>query len=299
MERHWRCRRFCRSSPIAPSMRSSNCPALPTNGRPIRSSSLPGASPTNMTREPGTPSANTSWVAVRFSAQPSKSAITERSVSRSVAASASARAEISAASGDFLRARLEARATQSQTQQRGDWRVDSEAFGAPRSVSVSGETVCETIMRRIVERIGDAGPNPPAERLHGLGRAQWRGKSILRRRHRFGPDLSACAPARGQTIIVGLKRRRTENCGAVAEASWREAARPGPDGERDHDRRFDTARARIDALRRRDRRRGSRGPGRGHPAQIAGLRHLRCHRGKGLDGRRAYPLGSGDRSDRA
>ena len=51
-------------------MRSRSWPARPTNGRPIRSSSPPGASPTSMMRAPGAPSAKTSWVAVAFRAQP-------------------------------------------------------------------------------------------------------------------------------------------------------------------------------------------------------------------------------------
>ena len=53
-------------------MRSSNWPERPTNGRPCRSSSAPGASPTSISREPGVPSANTSRLAELFSAQPSK-----------------------------------------------------------------------------------------------------------------------------------------------------------------------------------------------------------------------------------
>ena len=53
-------------------MRSSSLPERPTNGRPSMSSSRPGASPTNITRAFGLPSANTSWVAVLRKAQPSK-----------------------------------------------------------------------------------------------------------------------------------------------------------------------------------------------------------------------------------
>ena len=68
---------------------------------PNLSSPSPGASPTNMIGEPGTPSANTSWVAVRLSAQPSKSAIEDRSASKSVAARAIASAERSVVGGTF------------------------------------------------------------------------------------------------------------------------------------------------------------------------------------------------------
>src|SRR5215468_9962520 len=53
-------------------MRSSSLPERPTNGRPSMSSSRPGASPTNMTRACGLPSAKTSWVAVVRNAHPSK-----------------------------------------------------------------------------------------------------------------------------------------------------------------------------------------------------------------------------------
>ena len=70
-------------SPTAFNIRSSNCPARPTKGRPMRSSSPPGASPTNMTLDPGAPSANTSWVAVLFKAQPSKRSSVDRRVARS------------------------------------------------------------------------------------------------------------------------------------------------------------------------------------------------------------------------
>ena len=73
-------------------MRSSRWPERPTKGRPSRSSSRPGASPTSMTRAPGLPSAKTSWVAVCFSLQPSKRPSAARSSSRLAAARAAARA---------------------------------------------------------------------------------------------------------------------------------------------------------------------------------------------------------------
>jgi hypothetical protein len=57
---------------MASNMRSMSWPLTPTNGLPRRSSSAPGASPTIMTGEPTTPSANTVFFAVRLSAQPSK-----------------------------------------------------------------------------------------------------------------------------------------------------------------------------------------------------------------------------------
>src|ERR1017187_3305531 len=54
--------------PIAAIIRSSSCPALPTNGRPWASSSAPGASPTKQTAASGLPRANT--VCVRVAERP-------------------------------------------------------------------------------------------------------------------------------------------------------------------------------------------------------------------------------------
>src|SRR5262249_399416 len=69
------------------------------NGRPSRSSSRPGASPTNMMRASGFPSANTSCVAVDFSAQPSNFSISARSASSVGAMRAASRADAIAPSG--------------------------------------------------------------------------------------------------------------------------------------------------------------------------------------------------------
>ena len=74
-------------------MRSSNWPARPTNGRPIRSSSPPGASPTSMMRASGAPSEKTSRVAVAFRPQPSNFSSRSRSSSRLCAPAASDAAE--------------------------------------------------------------------------------------------------------------------------------------------------------------------------------------------------------------
>src|SRR5215469_4561491 len=49
--------------PASSNARSSSFPAGPTNGRPSRSSRLPGCSPTNITSAPGAPSPKTAWVA--------------------------------------------------------------------------------------------------------------------------------------------------------------------------------------------------------------------------------------------
>ena len=70
-----------RSSPIAASMRSSSCPARPTKGLPMRSSSAPGASPMIITGAAGLPSAKTVLVAVRFSGQASNPATSAASAS--------------------------------------------------------------------------------------------------------------------------------------------------------------------------------------------------------------------------
>ena len=88
-----------RSNPIAASMRSSNLPDRPTNGRPSMSSSRPGASPTSITRASGFPSAKTSRPAVDFSAQPSNLSRMARSSSRVFASFAAARACMTASSG--------------------------------------------------------------------------------------------------------------------------------------------------------------------------------------------------------
>jgi len=89
-----------RSSPIAASMRSSNCPLRPTNGRPRRSSSAPGASPMIMTGAAGLPSRNTVVVAVRFSGHPSNAATSAPSASIVSAPAASRRADWAASASD-------------------------------------------------------------------------------------------------------------------------------------------------------------------------------------------------------
>src|SRR5437763_1644499 len=89
-----------RSRPIAASMRSSNCPARPTKGRPMRSSSAPGASPMIMTGAAGLPSRNTVLVAVRFNGQSSKAAISSASASMLSAVAASRRADCAASAKD-------------------------------------------------------------------------------------------------------------------------------------------------------------------------------------------------------
>ena len=63
-----------RSRAIEASMRSSSRPLGPTNGRPWRSSSSPGASPIRTIRACGLPSPNTRLVAVLLSGQASNPA---------------------------------------------------------------------------------------------------------------------------------------------------------------------------------------------------------------------------------
>jgi hypothetical protein len=94
----------CRSRPIAASMRSRSWPARPTKGRPMRSSSAPGASPMIMTGAQGLPSAKTVLVAVRFKAQSSKPATNPASAATVSALAASRRADCAASAGDSARA---------------------------------------------------------------------------------------------------------------------------------------------------------------------------------------------------
>ena len=89
-----------RSMPIAASMRSRSWPARPTKGRPIRSSSAPGASPIIMTGADGSPSAKTVLVAVRFRAQPSKPATNAASAAAVSALAASRRADCAPSAGE-------------------------------------------------------------------------------------------------------------------------------------------------------------------------------------------------------
>ena len=90
----------CRSKPIAASMRSRSWPARPTKGRPIRSSSAPGASPMIIKGAAGLPSAKTVFVAVRFNGQASNSATSAASASTVSAVAASRRADCAASAGD-------------------------------------------------------------------------------------------------------------------------------------------------------------------------------------------------------
>ncbi len=55
---------FSRDNPTAASIRSSSCPAAPTNGSPLASSLAPGPSPINNTSASVTPAPNTTCVRV-------------------------------------------------------------------------------------------------------------------------------------------------------------------------------------------------------------------------------------------
>ena len=159
-------------------MRSSNWPARPTNGRPIRSSSPPGASPTSMIRAPGAPSAKTSWVAVAFRPQPSKRSSAARSASSVSAPAAISRAERAASSGAATAAgaRLSgargagssAAANAAAARRRHAARRRRGAFG-------------EAVVRRLVEREIDARLAPPAQNFGGGGGGQ--GARFFRRIH--------------------------------------------------------------------------------------------------------------------
>src|SRR5438105_4289422 len=89
---------------MAASMRSSNWPARPTKGLPIRSSSAPGASPINMIGAAGLPSIKTVFVAVRFSGQSSNPATSAASPSIVSAPAASRRADCAASASDSAKA---------------------------------------------------------------------------------------------------------------------------------------------------------------------------------------------------
>ena len=123
-------------------MRSSNCPARPTNGRPMRSSSPPGASPTSMIRASGAPSANTSCVAVAFRPQPSKRSSAARNSSSVRAAAAASRAERAASSGAAIDAGAGSRGSEPRgaagaASGAGARRAAGAALSAKRSCGVS------------------------------------------------------------------------------------------------------------------------------------------------------------------
>src|SRR6185295_18577293 len=67
--------------PASASARSSSLPAGPTNGWPLRSSSLPGCSPTNISSAFFAPSPNTVWVPRRQRSQAWQSLAAARTLS--------------------------------------------------------------------------------------------------------------------------------------------------------------------------------------------------------------------------
>ena len=77
-----------RSSPASASSRSSSTPALPTNGRPVRSSSAPGASPTSASRAPAGASPTTTVVRLAASSGQAAQACAAAASSAQVAHSA-------------------------------------------------------------------------------------------------------------------------------------------------------------------------------------------------------------------
>ena len=258
-------------------MRSSNCPERPTNGRPCLSSSAPGASPTSISREPGVPSAKTRRLAEPFRPQPSKRSRMARSSSRLAALRAASRAAITAASGaggaatagraGALLSRGSAVAPV-HCRHRSDiaGRI-SRLFGGRRRLRLRQQIVGLLADRRV-----DAGLGVEGEQLTG-GFAAVGGhvRHILcRTPRRVSCYLSPAAPA----DIAATRNRKKR-----------------------HGRRH--ARPRVHGVRRRHRRRRPGRARRRDPAQAARSRSRRGGGREGLRGRRAYPLGRGDRSDRA
>ena len=98
--RCWRCRPWCGRARSPPACGRATCPERPTNGSPSMSSSRPGASPTNISRACGLPSANTSCVAVALAARSPRSGRGWRAARRGWRrVRAASRAAITAASG--------------------------------------------------------------------------------------------------------------------------------------------------------------------------------------------------------
>src|SRR6266576_6155943 len=94
-----------RERPMPSSSCSSSFPAAPTNGMPCLSSWKPGASPTNIRSESGSPAPNTTWVRPSASAhlvQPATSSPKARSSSTLVSSvtAATASAATAAATGE-------------------------------------------------------------------------------------------------------------------------------------------------------------------------------------------------------
>ena len=149
-------------------MRSSSLPERPTNGRPSRSSSRPGASPTNITRACGLPSANTSWVAVvRKRAAFEAIEDVARSSSRLAALLAASRAAMTAASGDGGGA---APAAAGRLRTAGTRRDAAPAAGVeprPGNLRRRGR---RGVGRRIVARTGRPASRRPARRRPPPGR---------------------------------------------------------------------------------------------------------------------------------
>ena len=85
-----------------------------------------------MTREPGTPSANTSCVAVRFKVQPSKFAITAAAFPDRALLPQARELNFPPRRGTCSPGRAEGRATQPRDIAGDDWRIASDTLGAAR-----------------------------------------------------------------------------------------------------------------------------------------------------------------------
>ena len=200
------------------------------------SSSRPGASPTNMMRAPGLPSANTSRVAVDFSAQPSKVSISARSASSEGAVRAASRADWMAASGAAGSARAAGVAAAAAGRVLTSW-AGGRFPGRRHDVGI-GQPVDRLVRQRAV----DPGLEIKGQQLldgRGGSQASWLWSATS------AANLERLAPLRNAFRWL-FSAQKSETTGAFRGV----LNRPEPD----HEHRRITA-ARIHGIRRRDRRR--------------------------------------------
>ena len=184
---------------------------------------------------------------MRLSAQPSNSTILDRSVSKSVAACASARAEISAVSGVSIQWASRGARDEVSDGKCENWGIVCGAFRAPCSTPSS--------------------PGLPAKRSCGMAASGWATPTRIDQRSDllaeagrieaqfskpFGLTSRGACAAQRQAIIVDLKRHRAATCGTEEGVFLRMVAeRQRSDGERYHEPRVDITSAKVDAVLRR------------------------------------------------
>ena len=252
------------------------------------SSSQPGASPTNITRACGLPSANTSCVAVTRSAQPSKRSRMARRSSRLAALGPPRARPSTAASGEGGAARrpraVPARARHGASAAKRDGSAARSAppldlrrpAGRSRRTGSSGDGIVrEPVHRLLADDRVDARLRVEGEQFAGgfvCGRRSSAGFSIGRSRN--------CRPL--ANVENSSQAAPSDAAGTLAgERHGRRAARP-------RGMEFDVVIVGA----------GPAGPVGGDPAEAARARPLRRRGREGLGGRRPYPVGRGDRSGR-